>query len=128
METQTLTIIDGYIGELGFAKSKWRRNNYCFKKMPKRQFYSCCKWSGFGNNPNGERIWKWKIAYTLYVGFQETSRSLPTLNARVCPYYWMKVTLIAETPFLSECGGPVKVQTGERERYTGNYRAAIKAA
>jgi hypothetical protein len=28
----------------------------------------------------GKKLWK-KIAYNTYVGFQETSRTLPTLNA-----------------------------------------------
>jgi hypothetical protein len=43
---------------------------------------SCrARWSYFSNNKTGKKNSKGKISFNTYTGFQETARTLPTLNA-----------------------------------------------
>jgi hypothetical protein len=50
METQTLTIIDGYIGELGLLNPNDVETITVLKRCPSGNSIAAAKWSDFGNN------------------------------------------------------------------------------
>lgn len=81
-DAKPLTIIDGYIGELGLLNPN-DVETITVLKDAQAAIYGSAAANGviLVTTKMGKKNSKGKIAYNSYVGFQETSRTLPTLNA-----------------------------------------------
>ncbi|MBC5841044.1 TonB-dependent receptor [Flavobacterium sp. F-380] len=81
-DAKPLTIIDGYIGELGLLNPN-DVETITVLKDAQAAIYGSAAANGviLVTTKTGKKNSKGKIAYNSYVGFQETSRTLPTLNA-----------------------------------------------
>lgn len=81
-DAKPLTIIDGYIGELGLLNPN-DVETITVLKDAQAAIYGSAAANGviLVTTKTGKKNSKGKIAYNTYTGFQETSRTLPTLNA-----------------------------------------------
>ena len=76
------TIIDGYVGELGLLNPN-DVESITVLKDAQAAIYGTIGANGIilVTTKNGKKNSKTKIAFNTYTGFQETTRTLPTLNA-----------------------------------------------
>ncbi|MFV8332614.1 SusC/RagA family TonB-linked outer membrane protein [Flavobacterium sp. GSP14] len=81
-DAKPLTIIDGYIGELGLLNPN-DVETITVLKDAQAAIYGSAAANGviLVTTKMGKKNSKGKIAYNTYAGFQEASRTLPTLNA-----------------------------------------------
>jgi TonB-linked SusC/RagA family outer membrane protein len=81
-DAKPLTIIDGYIGELGLLNPN-DVETITVLKDAQAAIYGSAAANGviLVTTKMGKKNSKGKISFNTYTGFQETSRSLPTLNA-----------------------------------------------
>jgi TonB-linked SusC/RagA family outer membrane protein len=81
-DNRPLTIIDGYIGELGLLNPN-DVETITVLKDAQAAIYGSIAANGviLITTKMGKKNAKAKIAFNTYTGFQETSRTLPTLNA-----------------------------------------------
>lgn len=81
-ENRPTTIIDGYVGELGLLNPN-DIESITVLKDAQAAIYGTIGANGIilVTTKAGKKNSKGKISYNTYTGFQETSRSLPTLNA-----------------------------------------------
>ncbi|MDG2433811.1 TonB-dependent receptor [Flavobacterium sp.] len=81
-DAKPLTIIDGYIGELGLLNPN-DVETITVLKDAQAAIYGSAAANGviLITTKTGKKNSKGKIAYNTYTGFQESSRILPTLNA-----------------------------------------------
>lgn len=81
-DNRPLTIIDGYIGELGLLNPN-DVETITVLKDAQAAIYGSAAANGviLITTKMGKKNAKGKIAYNTYTGFQETTRTLPTLNA-----------------------------------------------
>ena len=81
-DNRPLTIIDGYIGELGLLNPN-DVETITVLKDAQAAIYGSIAANGviLITTKMGKKNSKAKIAFNTYTGFQETSRTLPTLNA-----------------------------------------------
>jgi TonB-linked SusC/RagA family outer membrane protein len=81
-DAKPLTIIDGYIGELGLLNPN-DVETITVLKDAQAAIYGSAAANGviLVTTKMGKKNSKGKISYNTYTGFQETSRTLPTLNA-----------------------------------------------
>ncbi|MFN7099574.1 MAG: SusC/RagA family TonB-linked outer membrane protein [Flavobacterium sp.] len=81
-ENRPTTIIDGYVGELGLLNPN-DIESITVLKDAQAAIYGTIGANGIIliTTKAGKKNSKGKISYNTYTGFQETSRSLPTLNA-----------------------------------------------
>lgn len=81
-ENRPTTIIDGYVGELGLLNPN-DIESITVLKDAQAAIYGTIGANGIIliTTKSGKKNSKGKLSYNTYTGFQETSRSLPTLNA-----------------------------------------------
>lgn len=81
-ENRPTTIIDGYVGELGLLNPN-DIESITVLKDAQAAIYGTIGANGIIliTTKTGKKNSKGKLSYNTYTGFQETSRSLPTLNA-----------------------------------------------
>ncbi|MGL2999308.1 SusC/RagA family TonB-linked outer membrane protein [Flavobacterium sp. RSSB_23] len=81
-ENRPLTIIDGYVGELGLLNPN-DIETITVLKDAQAAIYGTIGANGviLITTKTGKKNAKTKVSFNTYVGFQETSRTLPTLNA-----------------------------------------------
>lgn len=81
-ENRPTTIIDGYVGELGLLNPN-DVESITVLKDAQAAIYGTIGANGviLITTKSGKKNAKSKISFNTYVGFQETSRTLPTLNA-----------------------------------------------